>query len=64
MNATPTKIITLIGDSLIGFTNAKDNEIILSQISEKGYSSSKMEQLLGLNTLADEKFHEFEVKDG
>ncbi|MDQ1353640.1 MAG: hypothetical protein QG657_3946 [Acidobacteriota bacterium] len=64
MNATPTKIITLIGDSLIGFTNAKDNEIILSQISEKGYSSSKMEQLLGINTLADEKFHEFEVKDG
>jgi hypothetical protein len=64
MDVMPKRIITMIGDSLVGFNNAKDNEIILSQISEKGYNSSKMERLLGINTLADQKFHEFEVKHG
>jgi len=64
MSDYPRRIITLIGDSVVGFTNAKDNEIILSQISEKGYNISKMEELLGIHSRADQKFHEFEVKNG
>jgi hypothetical protein len=64
MDVNPKKIITLIGDSSVGFTNAKDNEIILSQISEKGYSTSKMDDLLGLNSKTDQKFHDFGVKHG
>ncbi|MCX6584938.1 MAG: hypothetical protein NT166_32600 [Candidatus Aminicenantes bacterium] len=64
MYVSPKRIITLIGDSSVGFTNAKDNEIILNQIIEKGYNSTKMDDLLGLNTLADQKFHAFEVKHG
>jgi len=64
MSDYPRRIITLIGDSVVGFTNAKDNEIILSQISEKGYNTLKMEELLGIHSRADQKFHEFEVKIG
>jgi len=64
MYVSPKRIITLIGDSLVGFNNAKDNEIILSQIIEKGYDSEKMDVLLANNTRADQKFHEFEVKHG
>ncbi len=33
MTAYPKKIVTLIGDSSVGFTNAKDNDIIQSQIA-------------------------------
>ncbi|MCX6584353.1 MAG: hypothetical protein NT166_29615 [Candidatus Aminicenantes bacterium] len=64
MSDYPRRIITLIGESVVGFTNAKDNEIILSQISEKGYNTLKMEELLGIHAKADQKFHEFEVKIG
>jgi len=64
MNAYPKKIIPLIGDSSIGFTNAKDNEIILNRIVDKGYNSAKMDELLEINTQADQKFHNFEVKHG
>jgi len=64
MYVTPKRIITLIGDSFVGFNNAKDNEFILSQISEKGYNSDKMDALLATNTNADQKFHNFEVKIG
>jgi hypothetical protein len=64
MSTYPKRIVTLIADSLVGFTNAKDNEIIISQISEKSYNIAKMEELLGINTKADQKFHEYEVKNG
>ncbi|MDQ1273827.1 MAG: hypothetical protein QG591_2457 [Planctomycetota bacterium] len=64
MNVNPKTIITLIGESSVGFTNAKDNEIILNQIIEKGYNSAKMDVLLALNAKADEKYHNFEVKHG
>ena len=64
MSSHPRAIVKLVGESGVGFNNAKTHTEIKEKITARGYNDVKLDALLDLNGRLDRKYHEYEVKHG
>jgi len=60
MSAYPKLIERLIGESNVGFTNARNNSEINEKVISFGYTEVRLDELLDLNNRTDGKYHDYE----
>lgn len=64
MSNYPKLMEKLIGESAVGFNNAKNHGEIKEKVVSFGYDEPKLDELMELNARASEKYHEYERLHG